>query len=128
MQKSPITFEVKEKRKNLSLGLTIDQLSYVVESLLSYWSFVENGGKLMKNPDNLKTASQQLELLRSVILRGVDHDLGTNGWKFQKWIEVCHLLTETPVYGPTRARDTNSGERHLKIWAVRPSKTFQKKG
>ena len=72
MQKSTITFDAKKKRKNLSLGLTMDQLSYVVESLLSYWSFVENEGKLMKNPDNLKAASQWIDLLRSVILKGVE--------------------------------------------------------
>ena len=34
---------------------------------------------------------------------------------------------EIPVYGPPRARDTNSVERHLKTWAVRPSKTSQRK-
>ena len=82
MQKSHINFDVERKRKNLSLCLTIDQLSYVMESLLSYWSSVKNGGKLMKNPDNLKAASQLLELLRSVILKGVHHGLGTNDWKF----------------------------------------------
>ena len=55
----------------------MDQLSYVVEKLLSYLSFMEYGSKLMKNPDNLKTESQQLELLRNVISNGIDHGLGT---------------------------------------------------
>ena len=57
----------------------MDQLSYAVKSLLFYRSFVENRGKLMKILDNLKTASQQLELLRNIILKRVDCGLGTNG-------------------------------------------------
>ena len=81
----------------------------------------------MKNSDNLKTASQQLELLINFILKGIDHGLGTNGWKFQKLIKMCHLLLKTPIYGSSRAHDTNSGERYFKIWAVRLSKTSQKK-
>ena len=57
----------------------MDQLSYVVDSLLSHWSFVENGGKLMKIPDNLKTSSQQLELPINIILKEVDCSLDTYG-------------------------------------------------
>ena len=57
MQKCPINFQVERKRNNLSLGLTMDQLSYAMETLRSYWSSMEYGGKLMKNPDSLKTAS-----------------------------------------------------------------------
>ena len=37
---------------------------------------------------------------------------------------MCQLLLETPVSGPPRARDTNSGEKHFKILAIRPSKKF----
>ena len=81
----------------------------------------------MKNPDNLMTASEQLELLRNFSSNRIDRGLGTNGWKFQKWMEMCHLLLKITVYGSPRARDTNSGERHLKILAVRLSKTSQKK-
>ena len=40
---------------------------------------MEYGGKLIKNPDSLKTVSQQLEMLRNVILKGTDHGLGING-------------------------------------------------
>ena len=93
----------------------MDQLSYIVETLLSYWLFVEYGSKLMQNPDNLKTTFQQLELFRNVISNGIDCSLGTNGWKFPKWIEICHLLLEILIYGPPRTHDTNFSEKHLKI-------------
>ena len=78
-KKISISFHVEKKRDNLSLGLTMNQLSYVVNLLLSYRSFVENGGDLMKIPDNLKTASQQLKLLRNVISKGVARGMGANG-------------------------------------------------
>ena len=71
-------FDVEMKRKNLFLGLTLDELSYALETLLFHWSPVKNEGKLMRSSDDLKTTSQELELLRSVILKGTYHSLGTN--------------------------------------------------
>ncbi|KAG9305707.1 hypothetical protein G9A89_000313, partial [Geosiphon pyriformis] len=59
-----------------SIGLDIDQFSYVVETLLPYWAFVEYTPRKYI----VALASQSLKLLRRVLVEGVDWDESTHGW------------------------------------------------
>jgi hypothetical protein len=62
-----------------------------------------------------------------VIVTGTKRGENTYEYSFQKFVEMFHILMETPIYGPGSGRDTNDTERHLKGWAVKPSKTAQKR-
>jgi hypothetical protein len=124
---SSVLFNVDESRKGNSIGLDIDQLSYVVETLLSFWAFVEYAPREDMTPAKVAVASQSLELLRQVLVKGVDRGESTHGWSFQKFVEMYHLIIETPIYGRGSSKDTNVTENLLKGWAVRPSKTAQKR-
>lgn len=124
---SSVSFDVVESRRGNSIGLDIDELSYVVETLLSFWAFVEYAPINCMTPARVALASQMLELLRQVLVKGVDRGEATHGWSFQKFIEMYHLIIETPIYGRGSSKDTNVTENLLKGWAVRPAKTAQKR-
>ena len=124
---SSVPFHVEELRKGNSIGLDIDQLSYVVETLLSFWAFVEYAPREYMTTTKIALASQSLELLRRVLVEGVDRGESTYGWSFQKFVEMFHLIIETPIYGRGSSKDTNVTENLLKGWAVRPAKTAQKR-
>jgi len=124
---SSVHFNVDESRKDNSIRLDIDQLSYVVETLLSFWAFVEYAPREYMTPAKVALASQSLELLRQVLVEGVDRGESTHGWSFQKFVEMYHLIIETPIYGRGSSKDTNVTENLLKGWAVRPAKTAQKR-
>jgi hypothetical protein len=127
---SPLEFTVKavpNRSVPPSIGLSIDELSFVVETLLTFWSYLEYPTMEALSPSNQKKASQNLELLRRVLVEGTNRGENTYGYSFQKFIEMAHQMLETPAFGKASGKDTNDGERHLKGWAVRPAKTAQKR-
>lgn len=124
---STIHFDCQTAGVHRTCTLSIDHLSYLCETLLTYWAFLEYADREMLSTENISRASANLELMRRVLVNGTSRGFGTNGYSYQKFIEMFHLLMETPVYGRASGRDTNDGERHLKVWAVRPAKTAQKR-
>ena len=110
---SSVSFDVEESRRGNSIGLDIDELSYVVETLLSFWAFVEYAPINCMTPARVALASQSLELVRRVLVKGVDRGEATHGWSFQKFIEMYHLIIETPIYGRGSSKDTNVTENLL---------------
>jgi hypothetical protein len=125
--KSQINFQCDPKRSENSVRLDLDQLSYVVETSLTVLGYCEYASKHHLLPEKIMQASKSLELMRRVIVLGIERKESTFGWSFQKFIEMYHILMETPEFGRGGGKDTSDQESHMKGWAVKPAKTSQKR-
>ena len=120
-------FEVNKNREHCSLRLTMDQLSYVIEGLLSFHSLLKYGGEHLRTRNQRNKARAELELLRRVIVKGFRRGEGTREFSFQKWIEMSHFIDAVSRYGKASSFDTHGCERGLKDWAKKPASTSQKR-
>ena len=111
------------------IKINLDQLQFVIETLLAYWAFLKYGTKLLWSEEGFTfdQACKNLEFLRRVMVEGIDKGEGTSGWSTQKFTEMIHFLGDINFFGDPDALNTQLMEENLKEWGINPAKTAQKR-
>jgi hypothetical protein len=129
LQREEPDFKVEEGRERNSIKLQMDGFVYLVETILSFHSFLKYGSNLLlSRPGGSLEYDKALELFLRVLVSTVDRGEGTNQWNLQKTLELAHFKPDMLFMGSGSGFSTSTGERGLKAWAKKPSKTAQKRG
>jgi hypothetical protein len=122
-------FKVPEERKENSIKLPMEQFVYLVETLLSFISFLKYGCDLLvSRPSGSVEYDKALELFLRMLVSTVERAESSNQWFLQKTVEMVHFKQDILSMGPASGFSTETGERGLKAWAKQPSKTAQRRG
>ena len=107
----------------------MDQFVFIVETLLSFQSFLKYGcDLLLSRPGTGMDYDKALELFLRILVTTADRGEATNQWFLQKTLELTHFKMDILFMGPASGFSTETGERGLKSWAKQPSTTAQKRG
>jgi hypothetical protein len=124
----PVEFiPIEEGRESCSIKLSMDQFSYLVESILSFEAFIKYGTSLLLLDGGIAGYKRSLACLRKVIVETISRGEGTNEWFLQKFLEMGHFLLDLIDHGSASGFSTSPFERALKVWAKRPAATAQKR-
>ena len=120
-------FHIQPSQIHRSIKCDVDYLNYIVETLLTFHSFLKYGAHLLNTDNGIMKYQQALELLKRQLVMCVQRSELTVNWKLQKMLELSHFLDDILEYGPASGFNTNTGERGLKQWAKSPAQTSQKR-
>ena len=117
-----------ERAARCQLALNMEQLRFVVEGLLCYTAYLLYASRDCVTKRAQTKAKENLVILRKALVDGVGRgESGNHGYSYQKFVEMAHVLTEIPDFGPAGARETGVMERLLKTFAVAPQRHSQKR-
>jgi hypothetical protein len=118
---------IEEGRENCSIKLSMNQFSYLVETILTFEAFIKYGTSLLLRETGIAEYKRSLACLRNVIVTTISRGEGTNDWFLQKFLEMGHFLLDIIDHGSASGFSTSPFERALKVWAKRPAATAQKR-
>jgi hypothetical protein len=116
-------FEVENKREDNSIKLPMDKFVYLVETLLSFQTFLKYGcNLLLSRPTASLEYDKALELFLRLLVTTVDRGEDTNQWYLQKTLELMHFKMDILFLGPASGFSTETGEQGLKATVKNCSK------
>ena len=84
---------------------------------------------LNRNGDvDIKMLQTATDYVCGRLVSTINRGAGTNNWEIPKFVDLRLLPTYVQRLGPASIYNAGTGERGLKNWAKKPSKTSQKRG